>query len=69
MGFRSQFARQQFCVAHVRFGSKADFEAPHSMSALPPKADITERRCHVRFVPILLQKAAITDASSLNARF
>jgi len=27
------------------------------MSALPPKADIAERRCHVRFVP----KAAITS--------
>jgi len=22
------------------------------MSALPPKADIAERECHVRFVPI-----------------
>jgi hypothetical protein len=26
------------------------------MSALPTKADIAERRWHVRFVPILLQK-------------
>jgi hypothetical protein len=39
------------------------------MSALPPKADIGTQPRHVRFVPILLQKAAITDASSLNARF
>jgi hypothetical protein len=27
------------------------------MSALPPKADIPQRNCDVRFVPILLQKA------------
>jgi hypothetical protein len=27
------------------------------MSALPPKADIGDRDRHVRFVPILLQKA------------
>jgi hypothetical protein len=30
---------------------------PQPMSALPPKADIAERDWHVRFVPILLQKA------------
>src|SRR6516162_11812656 len=29
---------------HVRFGSKADIEGLHSMSALPPKADIAEPR-------------------------
>ena len=28
-----------------------------SMSAFPPKADIAELDEHVRFVPILLQKA------------
>jgi len=27
------------------------------MSASPPKADIAESDCHVRFVPILLQKS------------
>ena len=52
MGFRGQFARQQSETAHVCFGSEADIEAFHTMSALPPKADIVERDCHVRFVPI-----------------
>src|SRR6516225_8110963 len=32
-----------------------------------PKSDISGRDRNVRFVPILLQKAAITDASSLTA--
>jgi hypothetical protein len=36
------------------------------MSALPPKADIGTQSRDVRFVPILLQKAAITDTSSLK---
>jgi hypothetical protein len=37
---------------NVRLGSKADIAAsPIPMSALPPKADIAERRCDVRFVP------------------
>jgi hypothetical protein len=31
------------------------------MSALPPKADIAERRCHVRFVP----KADVSRRSKL----
>jgi hypothetical protein len=30
------------------------------MSALPPKADIAKRYPDVRFVPILLQKSAMT---------
>jgi hypothetical protein len=32
-------------------GQKRTFGEAETMSALPPKADITERRRHVRFVP------------------
>jgi hypothetical protein len=39
------------------------------MSALPSKADMDQHGCDVRFVPILLQKAAITDTSSLKRGF
>jgi hypothetical protein len=39
------------------------------MSALPPKADIDERNCHVRFVPILLQKSAMTSRGGLAQTF
>ena len=35
------------------------------MSALPPKADINWRCLDVRFVPILLQKSAMTGRSGL----
>src|SRR5215470_676340 len=41
----------------------------NGMSALPSKADIAECDWHVRFVPILLQMAAITDTSSLKRGF
>ena len=40
IGVGGQFARQQSCPAHVRFGSKQTFERFHSMSPLPPKADV-----------------------------
>jgi hypothetical protein len=33
-------------------GHKRTFQQVRVMSALPPKADIAERSCHVRFVPI-----------------
>jgi len=33
------------------------------MSAIPPKADIDERRCHVRFVPKADIKRYATDGS------
>jgi hypothetical protein len=46
-------------------GHKRTLRRVHPMSALPPKADIHQGNRDVRFVPILLQKAAITDASSL----
>jgi len=32
-------------------GQKQTLKKVRLMSALPPKADIAERRCHVRFVP------------------
>jgi hypothetical protein len=32
-------------------GQKRTLKRLHPMSALPPKADINERYCHVRFVP------------------
>jgi hypothetical protein len=32
-------------------GQKQTFKRVRLMSAIPPKADIAERRCHVRFVP------------------
>ena len=51
MGFRGQFAQQQFCTAHVRFGSIADIGCARAMSALPPKADIGTQLWNVRFVP------------------
>jgi hypothetical protein len=50
-------------------GQKQTFGPFIAMSALPPKADIAGRQLHVRFVPILLQKAAITDTSSLKRGF
>jgi hypothetical protein len=46
MGFRVSSHIINPKPAHVRFGS---FVGP--MSALPPKADITQGGCHVRFVP------------------
>jgi hypothetical protein len=36
---------------HVRFGSKADIDAPSSDVRFTPKADIAESRCQFRFVP------------------
>ena len=44
-------------------GQKQTLEHVCKMSALPPKADIREHDCHVRFVPILLQKSAMTGPS------
>jgi hypothetical protein len=38
-------------------GQKRTLRLVGPMSALPPKAGIDQRNCHVRFVPILLQKA------------
>jgi hypothetical protein len=38
-------------------GQKRTLRLASPMSALPPKADIAERRFNVCFVPILLQKA------------
>ena len=38
MGFRGQFARQQFLAAHVRFGSKADIRARLSNVCFTPKS-------------------------------
>jgi hypothetical protein len=35
------------------------------MSAIPPKADIAERRCHVRFVPKADSCTAATDLQGL----
>jgi len=32
------FARQQSCAAHVRFGSKADIQAPSSDVRFTPKS-------------------------------
>jgi hypothetical protein len=39
------------------------------MSALPPKADIGTQSRHVRFVPILLQKSAMTRRVAVGANF
>src|SRR5262249_11952941 len=36
---------------NVRFGSKADIRGVRAMSALPPKADMDQSGCDVRFVP------------------
>jgi hypothetical protein len=38
------------------------------MSALSPTQSSVSRLAQVRFAPMLLQKAVITDASSLSAR-
>jgi hypothetical protein len=43
-------------------GQKQTFRKVRAMSALPPKADITERRLHVRFVP----KADICGAAKFS---
>jgi hypothetical protein len=51
------FARQQSVGPNVRFGQKRTFKSSNAMSALPPKADMVQHDCHVRFVPILLQKS------------
>jgi hypothetical protein len=40
-----------------------------TLSALPPKADIDRHDWHVRFVPILLQKSAISTAKRLTRFF
>jgi hypothetical protein len=40
-----------------------------AMSALPPKADITAAQTNVRFVPILLQKSAMTSRGGLAQTF
>jgi hypothetical protein len=39
------------------------------MSALPPKADIVQQGGNVRFVPILLQKSAMTSRGGLAQTF
>jgi hypothetical protein len=38
-------------VSMSALGQKLTFRSAIAMSALPPKADIAERDCHVRFVP------------------
>jgi len=38
MGFRSQFAQQQSCVTHVRFGSEADIEVRSADVRFTPKS-------------------------------
>ena len=54
---------------HVRFGSKADIAAlPINVrftpkSALPPKADMDQSRCDVRFVPEATLSGAAIDRS------
>jgi hypothetical protein len=64
--------QRQICLKGVvmsALGQKQTSDWRKLTSALPPKADIADHDPDVCFVPILLQKAAITDASSLNARF
>jgi hypothetical protein len=39
------------------------------MSALPPKADMADHDWDVRFVPILLQKSAMTSRGGLAQTF
>jgi len=41
-------------------GQKQTSDQRPLMSGLPPKADIAGRQLDVRFVPILLQKSAMT---------
>jgi hypothetical protein len=43
--------RRLLLATSVRFGSLADIAAALPNVALPPKADLTDHRCHVRFVP------------------
>jgi hypothetical protein len=38
MGFKRQFARQQSCAAHVRFGSKADIRQLGTDVRFTPKS-------------------------------
>ena len=38
MGFNGDLAQQQFCEAHVRFGSKADIGAPQSIVRFTPES-------------------------------
>jgi hypothetical protein len=56
--------RQQFCPGRPMsaLGQKRTLDRRLLMSALPPKADIGGRERDVRFVPILLQKAAIMSS-------
>jgi len=41
-------AERRLSTAHVRFGSLADINAVKSISALPPKVDITQTSGQVR---------------------
>ena len=50
-GTQEPTALRDFDPAQVGLGSKADFDAQVSMSALPPKADIRRVGCDVCFVP------------------
>jgi hypothetical protein len=43
-------------------GQKQTLRSEIAMSASPQKADIARRQLDVRFVPILLQKSAMTGA-------
>jgi len=44
MGFNGDLAQQQFCEAHVRFGSKADIAAPPiNVRFTPQKRTLVER--------------------------
>jgi hypothetical protein len=57
--------QQQFSVVDVAYGSTTDTARPEiTMSALPPKADIRQRHCDVRFVP----KADISHFIRLSDR-
>src|SRR5262249_12136935 len=66
LAHRNCLNRQIERVRNVRFGQKQTSEHDWIMSALPPKADIAERECHVSRKPPLCA-AGVTGWSCLFA--
>ena len=60
MGFRVSLHGSKPKPLMSALGQKRTFGDVRRMSALPPKADMDQWGCDVRFVPILLQKSGTT---------
>jgi hypothetical protein len=69
IGWELCCASRQKSAATSQKDQKQTLRSEIAMSALPPKADIACGQLDVRFVPILLQKSAMTSRGGLAQTF